>query len=379
MHQGDVRGLWINLRKGVAIAEFLGLHRSMYTVSVSQSHMQPIDPRVAIFEALCAVDRMVSMMFGLPVGTSMYELPEKQIIDQYGHLSLYGYMFNLTKIAMEVQHIDEVLASGRPYIEVYQNILQADNKLLALDSKIPQLWVPVQHLEPRYLPQTMQSYLTVRVHLYSIMHPQAQFAYSWQRCIETCQTYGKRFLVLRPLLPGAFFLTRIFQIQAFTVSIVLLLSYERKSAMLGSIASSLFDQSLGLVADIIEDLEKGSTQSPAEFATQAAAALRSLQSWLITPDTLASDTLTLRVPTLGKMLIRRTARSNPAPAVPNGLHAQHSLVQNDITEAGPHLGALESAISAPPERRDSLSWLLELDVNGLGDDSLFSAVFNDII
>lgn len=323
--RGHIKNMCLTVRRAVALAELTGLHRLPFAKQARR------DIRVALFEAICTTDRMVSMMFNLPAATANYKLPPMQFFDLNGQVVTATYMFELASIAMCTQDIDEELLQGIPYEQVYAKILAADTKLRALASRAPaSWWQEDQHsLDARRLVQLLHWYVHVRLHLHSVMRGDAQnqYAYSWNTCVDAGQQNVRRWLSLRSLLPKGFFLTLLLQKEIFTVAVVLLLARQRGVTMT--------DENRALILEVISALKEDAAQAGTDFALQAAAALESLLDWVETPK---SENLNLRIPMIGNVTLGKKQ---------------------------------EQADLWPSLDLQDLSWDIEFDVNQFLDDSFF--------
>lgn len=128
--------------------------------------------------------------------------------------------------------------------------------------------------------------------------------------IDACRTLLTRYLVLRRSLSAAFFLGRVLDIQAFTASVVLLLTSQNKTTAASPYAESGGPSNVEtIVARTVTLMEEKSNNatSAAKFGAYGAHTIRSLSQLLSTApdDTLAQQELTLKVPLLGKLQVRR--------------------------------------------------------------------------
>ncbi|QIW96611.1 hypothetical protein AMS68_002129 [Peltaster fructicola] len=354
--RGDVRGTFTAVRRVIAMAEFTGLQRAPYTQQQSTGDEDDND-RSALFDTICSTDRMISMMFNLPSATKAYKLPPKPLIDNTGEVSVAAYMSELASIAMNVQDIDEELAQKTSFEKVYDKILLADSRMRALAHKPGQAWWmdPEQRLEPRHFAQYLHSYLMVRIHLHASIRsdPGKEYEYSRTAGIDACQQTIRRYLVLRRLLIEGFPFIRMIHIQIFTTSIILLLSQQS-----GSHTQAALRDRKALVEEAVTWLERD--VAPTGFTVEAAAALRSLQAWFDVSS--SPERLTLRVPMLGRVTIGKQHRGDvgvsamdPAPTASSTINSTSWSNTDD------------SFVD-----QDPVSWMLELDMGAVYNDSLFS-------
>lgn len=316
---------------------------------------------------------MVAMMFNLPSSTRYHQLPPRPLLDRSGAVVVPNYMWELATIAAGVQDLDEEFAKREPFDQMYEKILIADSRLRALAYKTPSTWwEPCEKLDARHFSQLLHAYVSVRIHLHSIMRGDAhgQYAYSRTTCIDACHKAVRRYLVLRRLLPQGFFLIRILHMQIFTIGIVLLLSQYREAKQ--SLISNQFElnQKMSSVSEIIESLDRDAKDTKLEFPAEAAAALRSLQGWLLTPESFSSNNLALRVPTLGKVLVKKKEETQHRPMMDSV----------SMTVSDQHGSAADTQWSAMDDisSDESYAWLLELDIDTFWDDSFLNAGSYDV-
>lgn len=148
---GNIRTLWLTLRRTIAIAELIGLPRAWY--SKNESHISAPTPgttstsssdskrnqRVSLWEAICATDRMASMMFNLPAATATHKFPRRQIISAEGDVRVSPYIFELAGLAMMVQELDEAVTLSHPKEKIYEKMLAIEGLLRSLKAETPKV------------------------------------------------------------------------------------------------------------------------------------------------------------------------------------------------------------------------------------------------
>lgn len=145
---GNIKPLWLTLRRTIAIAELIGLPRAWHTKNESQlsvptpgSSSSAADrrrkQRVSLWEAICATDRLSGMMFNLPAATATHRFSRRQIIDQDGEVMVHPYMFELAGLAMQVQELDEGITLSQPREQIYEKILAVEGHLRSLKAETP--------------------------------------------------------------------------------------------------------------------------------------------------------------------------------------------------------------------------------------------------
>lgn len=166
---GQIRPLWLTLRRTVALAELSGLPRAWYCAQSSRTKTNAAlstgcTDKVYLWESICATDRLASMMFNLPAATTTHKFPKKQVLDPNGSVLVQPYMFEQAGIAMRISESDDGYMLGRPDSEAYEKVLAADTDLRALKSLTPPGWwqESAEYLSGAMLVQYWHYYLTTR-------------------------------------------------------------------------------------------------------------------------------------------------------------------------------------------------------------------------
>lgn len=232
-------------------------------------------------------------------------------------------------------------------------------------------WVEyASELEASQLIQFWHYYLTVRIHLHMAMSNDEHDQYSYSRiaCTEASESMARRYWCLRRLLPRGFFVCRIIDMQCFTAAAFLCLSCIRQRQM-----NETPDQTrMAFVEQIVDTMDFASSdQMSGDFVREAASAIRSLLALVkdTNGDTTGPQTLTLRIPLLGKIRIGRKK-------LREGKGASQTVLQPQSTDdamATTHQDNLgdtmrEAALQQQPEQfnmdvNNTLPWLMELDMN----------------
>lgn len=382
---GALRTLWLTLRRTIAIAELIGLPRAWYHRSAApkdSNTKEGVTDRIALWESICATDRLASMMFNLPAATATHRFPRKQIVGAAGEVYTQPYLFELAGIAMRVQELDEAHTIGQAPDAIYEKILNMDKDLRALKSLTPTGWwkEEMEYLSGDMLVQFWHYYLIARIHLHPAMSNDEhdQYAYSRTSCVEACHVLSRRYANIRRALPAAFFVCRIVDMQVFTAGTFLLLSsygqlqaqHSSKNKFNPPLDQERQDR-LQSVERMIETMELVQNEMGAEFAREAAAAIRALWSHFKADKSTEAQGLTLTIPLLGRVHIGRKDR--PKAPEPNVVHpASSNLLQATSARPAPNgdfqvpLDAHDSSIPVPTTQTletHSMPWLLELDVN----------------
>jgi hypothetical protein len=414
----------------VALAELIGLPRvtTLYAqrhqnASAKSATSTPVDSqearKVEIFAAMCAADRLQSMMFNLPSATGHFRIPARPIINESdGSVDVHAYAFSSSSIAVRVQEIDEDFTSGQPHAEIYNRVILADYELRSLAAKAPKRWWNPTSDEKTYIPdvnvllvQFLHCYQTVRVHLHfalkddynegaevdnnafanngHISHNSSPYAYSRSACIEACKAVARRYPALRAMIPNGFFLARLVHIQVFTVTTVLLLTRHqnlRNAARSGmraidpAEAQEMHDYAL----QMLTALEDEATKPGSEFAREESVALRALYALLEDPTAAPAERLALQIPMLGKVHIGRRPQRQ-APVVEQQVPTTTAYYPHEQMQTAPMQGQptmISQYIPAVPVgqqiQQDDLSWLLELDMNAGMQNPFLAATGADL-
>jgi len=317
------------------------------------------------------------MMFNIPAATITYHLPRKQVLREDGKVLTQPYLFELASISMKLQDLDDTTAQGESQADIYDKVLKLDRELRTLASLTPQTWWNRDvGLSPDAIVQYIHNYLMVRVHVQSAMSTDEydRYGYSRMSCRTACENTVRRYAILRRLLPAGYFLCRGFDMMSFTASIYLLLNTNDTEHREDTPQQRRNEGPIALVLQLAETLEAVSDQHGADFAREAATTIRSLDTLMNSPAPAHSHSLTLKIPLVGKINIRRRG-TIPTPVSLDGEQAQvasgegiHSV--SDRTPNNPGGQTMED-LSAPLPDADlsaTLPWLLELDTSSSLED-----------
>ncbi|CAK3797147.1 Hypothetical predicted protein [Lecanosticta acicola] len=380
---GAIRSLWLSLRRTVALAELIGLPRFWYSRrddlipatytpgSSTSSSRDRITQKIAIWTAICLTDRLSSMMFNLPAATSSHRFPRKDIMTPEGEVLVASHLFELSSLALEVQALDEACMMNESAEETYQNVLTIDCRLRTLKSQTPTSWWNdwPHKASSASLVQFWHFYLTARIHLHAAMSPdeQDQFSYSRTACEQACETLSRLYPGLRYGLPSGFFLCRIIDMQIYTAVAFLLLT-----SMRGSNATD--PRKIAMAQTILETMDAVSNRtSHVEFISGASSTIRSLIA-LARDGSSSSQSLTLRIPLLGKVRIGRKKTSGSGATANQPQDHEAAMPQMQQAQAAEQSYSNQGAPSATRtaevnqqhydmSNSNTLPWLMELDMN----------------
>ncbi|KAG9636167.1 hypothetical protein KCU86_g2156, partial [Aureobasidium melanogenum] len=142
-----VRKTWLTLRRVIAVAELIGLPRAATTLHLAEPQARPDDiqpeqhrqdvsadqqEKAEVWESICAIDRIISMMWSLPVATSSFPLPVRSFIDCQGEVILQAFIHRLANIASKVLELDGVYIQDKPVPDLLSAVMSTDQELQAV-------------------------------------------------------------------------------------------------------------------------------------------------------------------------------------------------------------------------------------------------------
>ncbi|KAF7551933.1 hypothetical protein G7Z17_g4677 [Cylindrodendrum hubeiense] len=262
---------WLQLRRVLAFAELLGLHRST-------------DPHATMmWECLCSMEKVNSMMFAFP-STTRYRREKTE------PRAPTSYISQLANITIGLEDITEL---SDP--QLYKKVSELDGDLRRLVPATPERLGQHETRLAALVMQQLHSYICMRVHMtLGLRPPSPDTSHSRKACTEACLQVTQRYMTLSSLLSSGF-PRRVFDLQAFTAVVILLL--------LGFSSSADASQTAKTVAEEVrEAMQSISDQSSSDYARQAIRTIRALVELL---DTNTDASISMRVPLLGKVLVRR--------------------------------------------------------------------------
>lgn len=375
--------MYIVLRRIIAFAEFNGLPRaskameSRRTGAVSGTVDREVWHRAEVWESICAIDRIMSMMWAMPLGTPNSPLPKRKILDDNGQVVPQSYLYYLADIASRIMELDGMYTAGRSGQELFNTVLGVDQELRLLASQVPPSWWRQEWstLNGAAILQYWHYYLTVRAHLQLALREDQsqQFAFNFVTGLEASRELAKRYVALRCLFPSGFFAIRVIDLQAFTAAVFLLLASHRSTTETAgtTTVTSTSQQhqqqhpnldvmtSRDLAQAVVDSMERAANMSAgatADFGRQAATAIRSLATLLQHPQTpghAPQQKATLHLPLVGNIHVARKPRGNgsqtqsmpPFPPQYPGQQQQHDQQQHQY-EQNPQL--LNEELRRPP-------------------------------
>ena len=368
------------LRRVIALAELIGLPRAAQRADVPET----LSPSTAEFmrtaskqesaailwKGICAIDRIVNMMFNLPPGTTAYPFPMPKTIISDGRIIPQNYLRHLANICTKVQEVDEAYVSQLPETDLLEKVFKADQELRSLSNMTPQSWWTLTQDSPLpdRLLQYWYNYFTVRTHLQLALRSSSdsQYTYSYLACSQAARSVAERYVSLRGILPPGFFAGRILDLQCLTAAVFLLYNSQRPMPKQGLGIQGGGDQSTAqLLEQILQMMDSVSTEVSGYISRQAAVAIRGLRELLDRPWQIDSKNLTLRIPMLGKINVNRHSLAGQvSQSLP-----QYDLNAPQVPGSQPNLLPTQSAQAAPQDpayglsgmdSNDFLSWSMDL-------------------
>lgn len=202
--------------------------------------------------------------------------------------------------------------------------------------------------------------------------------------MTACEGVAQRYRFLRRELPSGFLLAHILDLQAFTAAVVLLLTTH------GPLPADLFgfhSDKARIENEVVQVVklmgEKANDVTRSEFARNGVATICSLGR-LLQQDENASQELTLKVPLLGKVHIRRNVRSSqPRPETltsrpalassESGLWSSDSQTTPQHPPAGQENAFVDPAFQTQQNwQLDSFSWSVDNNQDYFFQDALMT-------
>ncbi|KFY35056.1 hypothetical protein V494_06245 [Pseudogymnoascus sp. VKM F-4513 (FW-928)] len=342
---GNFQKGWLHLRHYISIAELMGLPRSAGAYHSSGSNGQGNDEtqfqRAQLWESLCSADGLSGMIVNLPCA-SQYQQSNSLPLVVDGVVQPRAYLIRLMNISTKIQYRDEGSIA-----ELYASTLELDRQLNMLVSQVPKSWwaLSLGKIQTEHVVQFLHYCVKMRIHLSFAMRRDTgdEYIYSRMACRDACEFAVERYQFLRQALPSNIFICQALDLQAFTATVVIILtSYSLRDRL-----SPRTNSAVAQVIDIMEEKSNGAVGF--DFALCGASTIRSLKRLLQDDDVSGSQELTLRVPLLGKVHVRRNSHGSKRDAEPPQFIPQDQGV--------PPLASIPPAQGE--YQWDSLSWSID--------------------
>ncbi|RMZ44172.1 C6 finger domain protein [Aspergillus flavus] len=391
--QGNFQKAWIKLRHIIAIAELMGLPKVFHAVCFNQSTCTDDTSlqKVQLWQAICNIERLIGMILNLPPGTARYQLTAAAPLNADGSIHLTTYLTRLLDISIKVYDLEEFSATHESSMKRQMAALEMAQALGELAGQAPATWWAGDerdHITPEDIVQFLHCCVLMRVYLPFALKQNLrdELVYARLPCMNACEAVARRYLVLRRKLPAGLFMSRVLDLQALTAaSVLLLLSHHVRSTDRHSFRVDI-SHLHGVVSDIITLIgERARDPTNSDLAVEAYNTLRALDQLLRQDDhTREVERLTVTVPLLGKIHVRRNARSAPQPRVANqpssqlesnmGIQtwtsASHPL--DGQSSLGTNIPVNEADPSPDEWRLTDLSWSVEGSLDNLLEDAFLS-------
>ncbi|KAH6879555.1 hypothetical protein B0T10DRAFT_413088 [Thelonectria olida] len=333
--RGNFLKAWLQLRRVLAFAELLGLHRA------ADGH------KAALWDCLCSLEKLNFMMFSFPA-TLRHDRGKPKPGGTGGKQPSAPYISRLSNIAIELEDINAAQGGSLSESEIYETVSRLDGNLRELASSSPEWWSEHQQLQvPALLMQHVHHYIAMRVHLplslRSAVSPQT--TYSRGACTEACSGLIRIYLRLRSLPSSGVPIWQLLDLQAFTAVVVLLLiDFGSISAGHFCLAGSSSLRAKALAEEVVEAMHSKQDQSNSNYAKQAISTIRTLLELFDEKKATHTDAkLSVKVPLLGKVHVRRREQN------PSNIDSNVSQIVSGSTPA-------TSLASTRVPSQDAASW-----------------------
>lgn len=332
--QGKFQKAWIRLRHVIAIAELMGLPKSFQTAQFNKSTKTDDSESqlggAQIWELISTADRLLGLIINIPPDTNRYNHTKHQPLAINGVIQPAVYFKRLTDIAGKIHRLDDLDMTHQFDSEVYASALELCRELRELASETPQSWWirDGNRVEPDHIVQLMHYYILVRIHLPFILsqHSGEEYLYSRLACMDACEAVLQRYLVLRRILPPGFVLCAMLDLHAFTAAVLVLLVSHSSPPSTGRfnlhIDKVRIHTEVEQVINLMRERSDGTSES--HFSQDGVTTLSSLNHHLQDENVAAGLELTLNVPLLGSVHVRRSP-----PQVAN-IDSWRSQVPSDL-------------------------------------------------
>lgn len=383
MSQGNLRKAWLRLRHFISIAELMGLPNACQAVQFGQgggsgdygTHLQ----RAQLWQSFCSADGISGVVLNLPPSISPYQRPKPQALVVDGVVQPQAYIGRLIEITTKIQYRDNTNITRDSSAGLYASALELDRELKVLASQTPKPWWnrSEEDVKPDHLVQFVHCCINMRIHLPFAMRkdPDEEYFYSRLTCKDACESVTEHYLFLRRELPSGIFLCRCLDLQAFIATVILLLM--SNSSPCTDLPNLQIEKVKinSVITQIIEIMyTKSKNTAISHLAQHCVNSIRSLKELLEADfDGSQRQELTLRIPLLGKVHIRRNTyrftvpntqeqHSYELPASSGSRKPSEQLLTTQEHICTPlnfnnHMAPNLEALNEPPW--DPLSWCIE--------------------
>ncbi|KAI9765752.1 MAG: hypothetical protein M1840_007186 [Geoglossum simile] len=353
---GQPRRAWLMYRRGMAIAQLMGLYRT---------DADPLS-RARVWWAVYHGDRFTSMLLGLPYGfnDAYYGPTMDAMAEESGSWEL-RFILRCALIVGKV--IDRNIMPGKPSLAT---AIDLDEQMDAIATSTPEGWweIPAElpgpgpeldQLRERLLQQYFFFHTRIYLHLPFIVKSRKTSPYDISRlaCLEASRQMLRRFVILRAEVQGAcLFECKTSDFVGFMAAVVLLLGLSSLSDV-PNLQSS--DEDLRLIASMERIFHKEERDKGCKIASQCRKALQVLSG---TQDNNSSNADSsaephkIVIPYFGNVLRRRVERAS-AQILQGNAHSSSRGTPSSVL-------ILEPTASSATEEQGSLTDSYTLEYGG---------------
>lgn len=339
--------------------------------------------KAQLWESICSVDRLLGMMINLPPDTRRYPHTTSLDLVVDGVVQPRVYLSQLTEIAARVHDLEYMNTTHEPCTKLYALALDIAREVRDLGSRTPASWWvhdAMDDLRADHVVQMLHYCVIMRAYLPLALRRDhgEEYLHGRLACMDACTSVAQRYQFVRRKLTPGMFASRMLDLQAFTASVVLLLTSHSWPSMDQN--SILIDKSRleGIVSQVIELMrERSKGRVGSDFAEHGMRTLCALNKLLKQEDDVAHvQELTLNVPLLGKMHIRSNIVTAQAPGPTTQLHSgapvdpqswkpqgQTALPVQDQSSTNANPYTHDTMQTGSDWQWNNLSWIIEEDAN----------------
>lgn len=316
MAHPTIRKTWLGLRRIIAIAEMIGVPRAAtaYTqrgVAAPETKENASRLRLAaeLWANIRSVDRMAGMLFGLPLATNTLKFPAADVLGSDSEVISSAYFQRLADISASLQEVDEFRFGLGSEAEVFGKVLAIDAALRSLGGIPPKTWwdssASSTDSSAGRICQNFHWYLMARTHLRFALRnlETGLYAYSDTICRDACGHLCRGYVALRTVLPTAFFVCQILDVQVLT-AVIFLIHTQHSTSPLAN-AGHLNDTSLQQVKQVLAVMREVAGRPEGGFTRRWPDTVQSLCDYMDGSGSNSADSLTLKIPLLGTVRLQR--------------------------------------------------------------------------
>ena len=323
-NNGRIRRTWMYHRRGIFLAQLLGLHRRSKQEGQNEAE---VERRQSIWTALFQGDRFFSLLLGLP-----YAISSKHCdMDLSAESMPWKYMHHLGAIVGRVIDRNHETSSNDSYSET----IAIEGQMATFAAAMPQQWWDIDSLDSnevaqqmysRLLPQFWHHQTRTLLHLPFMLKATQDRRYEFNRiaALESARAMIVRYKMIRPVQGFQSLICKIIDFQVFTAAMLLILN------LIGSSMTSpdrLHQDDSGdwrLVSETYEILQRASYETEGLVASQAARALGLFKKAKDGNCSINSGTTKVAIPYFGTVAFGPSKEiSKPPSAAPS--YAQQPL------------------------------------------------------